>query len=368
MFVPNKALPAVLALLSVACGGSPQSPSPPVPVPKAIPAAPAPAPPPPKADPCTATPGEVETVRVVPNLKYLTADEREIVWTDGYVVQAMAEGQAPRVLGRYEGSEELSKLKIAGDRVFALANRPEPGRKSCGDQIVAFPRRGGTATKLVEGSCLRDFDVAIDRVVYMRDLPNGLGASGALATTTFAGVTSTLFEQLAADRVDVHGARAFLSLRSGELDSIPWNDTVGTRIFDGRVEDAQPGFHDSVVAIDDRTVYVGVRHPEYTAITIVAVDHDEEVEPRQIGVLLEPSRGSESPWPRGGLTQDATHLVWPVTFRGRVVRLAKSGACPVEDLAVWRIAPDFAVPSGKFVYWREKSGADATIVRRRVAP
>ena len=73
------------------------------------------------------------------------------------------------------------------------------------------------------------------------------------------------------------------------------------------------------------------------------------------------------PWPHGGITQDATHLYWAMTFRGRVVRLAKSGLCPAEDLAVWRPVPDFAVPSGKFVYWLEKSGADRKIVRRRIA-
>ena len=289
------------------------------------------------------------------------------MWTDGQLIQAMAEGEAPRVIGRHAGDQEIIKLRLTRDRVFALTGRSERGPTSCRDEIVSFPRRGGTATRLVETACLRDFDVAVDRVVYTRDIV-GHGGAGALSTTTFAGVTSTLFEQFDADRVDVQGDRAFLSLRAGELDSIPWNDFAGTRIFDGQIDDGAPGFHESVVAIDDRAVYVGVRHPEYAAITMFAVDRDEEIAPREIGLLLEASRSSQHPWPRGGLTQTATHLVWPVTFRGRVVRLAKSGACPAEDLAIWRAAPDFAVPSGKHVYWVEKSGADREIVRRRVEP
>jgi hypothetical protein len=328
----------------------------------------APAAPPPKADPCHAPAGEIETVRPAPNTTYLTADAREIVWTDGRVVHAMADGGAPRVVGRYAGDEDLIKLRLAGDRVFAMASHTDHGRATCKDEILAFPRRGGTATKLVGGVCLRDFDVAADRVVYTRSMGSGGGASGALSTTTFDGVTTTLFEQFDAGPVDVHGRRAYLGLRGGELDSIPWDDVAGTRIFDGHIGDASPGHEPHVVAIDDRGVYVGVHHPRYTALTIFAVDHDAEVEPREIGMLLGPSGASRSPWPRGGLTQTATHLVWSATFRGIVMRLAKSGACPVEDLGIWRATPDFAVTSGKFVYWLEKTGADATIVRRRVEP
>lgn len=349
---------------AAACADAPPPPPAPPPTPKLV----APTPISPKADPCKAPAGEVETVRAAPDLAYLTADDRGIVWTDGQVVHAMADGEAPRVLGRYAGDEDLIKLRLVGDRVFALASREDRGRTGCKDEIISFPRKGGTATKLVGGACLRDFDVAVDRVVYTRDVPAAKGGAGALSTTTFAGVTSTLFEQFDADRVDVHGDRAFLSLRTGELDSIPWNDFAGTRIFDGRIDDSAPGFHESMVAIDERAVYVGVRHPEYSAITIFAVDRDEEITPREVAVLLEPTRGSQHPWPRGGLAHNATHLVWPVTFRGRVVRLAKSGACPVEDLAIWRALPDFAVPYGKYVYWVEKSGKDREIVRRRVAP